>query len=251
MNAYHRFVRLTCCFALILAATACQTELYSDLSEKEANEMLALLLDHGFDSEKQPADENRWNLVIEENQLAAAVKLLNNEGYPRDQFANLGNIFEKDGLVSSPMEERARFVYGLSQEISQTLSQIQGVLSARVHVALPKQDPLNPNPRPASASVFIKHRPSTPLENKIPEIKELVVNSIEGLAYDKVSVALFPVVPVEPATPASGGSPAAGLPAKKVWLAMVLVFFTAVCLTVIAGYFFLRNRPATAGGSAS
>ncbi len=248
MFAHHRFPRLVFCGLLVLAATACQTELYSDLSEKEANEMLALLLDHGYDSEKNPAEDNRWNLVIEKGQLASAVKLLNNEGYPRDQFANLGNIFEKDGLVSSPMEERARFVYGLSQEISQTLSQIQGVLSARVHVALPKQDPLNPNPRPASASVFIKHRPGTPLETKIPEIKELVVNSIEGLAYDKVSVALFPVVPVEPGSPARAGG-VGGVPAQKVIIAMVLVFLTAVCLTVIAGYFYLRNRPRAAGGS--
>ena len=103
----------------------------------------------------------------------------------------MGQLFKKEGLISSPMEERVRFIYALSQEISQTISNIDGVTSARVHIVLPENDPLSGNLIPSSASVFLKHAPDSVAPGKIAAIKELVVNSIEGLAYDKVSVALF------------------------------------------------------------
>ena len=62
-------------------------------------------------------------------------------------------------------------------------------------------------PQPASAAVFIKHRPDRDLSSQVTQIKALVVNSIEGLSYDNVTVALFPAdgLTREPA-------PAAGTP---------------------------------------
>ena len=47
-------------------------------------------------------------------------------------------------------------------------------------------------PSPASASVFIKHAADIQLDTYIPQIKQLVNNSIEGLAYDRISVVLVP-----------------------------------------------------------
>jgi type III secretion protein J len=68
------------------------------------------------------------------------------------------------------------------------------VLTARVHVVLPEN---NPNSyievvTPSSATVFIKHQEDIDFALKIPKIKEMVVNSIEGLDYDRVTVNLFP-----------------------------------------------------------
>jgi type III secretion protein J len=53
---------------------------------------------------------------------------------------------------------------------------------------LPRNDPLREEVKPASASVFIKHDASVPVEKLLPQIKTFVTNSIEGLTYDKVSV---------------------------------------------------------------
>jgi type III secretion protein J len=177
--------------ALLLAA--CQVELFNSLSEREANDMLAILLRHGIDAQKVPVKEGLMSLTVEESRFAEAVELLRRYGYPRERFSSIGEIFKKEGLISSPLEERVRFVYALSQELSETISQIDGVLGARVHVVLPNNEMATESTVPSSAAVSIRHRADMALDRLIPQIKLLVVNSIEGLSYDKVSVVLFPI----------------------------------------------------------
>ena len=80
----------------------------------------------------------------------------------------------------------------MSQEISNTIAQIDGVVMARVHLVMPERNPLADKPQPAAASVFIKHRPDKDLSGQTAQIKALVVNALEGLPYDNVTVALFP-----------------------------------------------------------
>ncbi|MEI2740869.1 MAG: type III secretion inner membrane ring lipoprotein SctJ [Candidatus Competibacter sp.] len=176
--------------ALLLAG--CKVELYSGLPERDANAMLAVLLRHHIDSDKQPGKEGAVTLRVAEERIAEAVDLLRDYGYPRDKFDSIGALFPKEGLISSPLEERIRYIYALSQEVSQTLSQIEGVITARVHLVMPEGKPFDKTVVPASASVFIKHREGTELAAFVPQIKMIVNNGIQGLTYDKISVALFP-----------------------------------------------------------
>ena len=78
---------------------------------------------------------------------------------PKVARATLGDTFRKEGVISTPLEERARYIYALSQELEATLSNIDGVIVARVHVVLPERVAPGEPVQPASASVFIKHDP--------------------------------------------------------------------------------------------
>ena len=176
----------------LVGLTACRVELYSGLQEKEGNEILAVLLSHNIPATKVLGKNNIVSIRVDEVDVASAIELLRHNGFPRDQFVNLGDVFQKQGLISSPLEERARYIYALSQTISETLSQIDGVLTARVHVVLPEKQALAEFVPPSSASVFIKYRPGMGIEEMVPNIKMIVQNSIEGLSYDKIGVALFP-----------------------------------------------------------
>jgi type III secretion protein J len=198
-------VRAVCVLTLLLGLLGCKVELYSDLDEKEANNILSVLLDQGIPASKTLIKE-RATVMVDEADVAAAIDILRRSGYPRDRFASLGEIFQKQGLISSPLEERVRYIYGLSQTISETLSQIDGILTARVHIVLPEAQPLDENVKPSSASVFIKHRPGHGIEESIPKIKMIVQNSVEGLSYDKISVALFQMR-AAPRSAASSGPP--------------------------------------------
>jgi len=181
-------------FALLSALLLCvgcnEVVLYADMPEKEANEMMALLLDAGISAAKEKGTEGRWTLNVAQGEFAKAVGELRKHGYPRDRYEDIGNLFKKSGLVSSPTEERIRLMYGLSQELSDTISKIDGVITARVHIALPTANPFGEVKQAASASVFIKHRPSANLTTLLPQITKLVASSIEGLKYEDVSTVL-------------------------------------------------------------
>lgn len=247
--------RLLCSVLLLTLAACSETSLYSNLSELEANEMVAELSMAGIKASKQELKGNQFSVATSPDDFAQAVQLLKSRGMPRQHYDSLGEVFAKEGFVSSPLEERARLNHALSQEIASTLSSIDGVVLARVHLAVPPRNDLDDTTAPASASVFVKHRAGLDLSGSVSQIKALVVNGIENLPYENVTVVLFessdpeavprPVVATMPATTgdtvqmsilptALTSSRGAGVIAL---LAMMLVI-------VLAGIRFWRSRRA-------
>ncbi len=191
-NLLRRRITLSLPCTLVVALAGCSgQEIYSQLSERQANEMVSLLRCAGIGADKA-AHEGRFAVSTSRGDFPQAVRLLNAQGYPGETFDSMGKVFKREGFVSSPLEERARLVHAMSQEISNTLANIDGVVAARVHLVVPERNPLVDKPQPAAAAVFIKHRADRDLAGQVTQIKALVVNSIEGLAYDNVTVALFP-----------------------------------------------------------
>lgn len=180
---------LLCLLCGLLAA--CKVQLYSGLAQRDANEMLAVLLRAGIDAETV-AEKESVALKVEQSQIDRAIELLNSRGLPRQKIATLGDVFKQDGLISSPLEQRARFIYAMSEELSRTLTQLDGVISARVHIVIPERRPNEATTAAPSAAIFIKYHDDYDLNGYVPQIKQLVANSVEGLNYDKVSVVLFP-----------------------------------------------------------
>jgi type III secretion protein J len=168
--------------------SACRTELHAKLTERDANEILAALYAAGISAAKDTRDQKTWTVEVEKKDLQRAIYVMLTQGLPREQFASTGDIFKKDGLISTPWEDRIRYIYATSQELSNTLSQIDGVVSARVHPVIPANDPLATHPRPSSASVFIKHRRDADLSALAPAIRNLVTRGIEGLAYENIAL---------------------------------------------------------------
>lgn len=132
-----------------------------------------------------------------------------------------------------------RYIYAVSQELSQTLRNVDGVVAARVHVVIPANDPLSEKIRPSSAAVFIKHRPDVDLRLLAPAVKDMVAHGIEGLTHDQVSLSLFEARKLSVA-PAAGGAPArpAVLGLFSTQTAMVLLGLLAaavLCLMALPG----------------
>ena len=176
----------------LLLLSGCKVQLYTGLTEKEGNDMLAILLDNDLPVEKAIDKEGIVTLTVSTDDVSRAIRLLRSHGFPKDRFSSVSDIFPKDSLISSPVEEKARYTYSMSQELSATLSMIDGILTARVHVVLPQDGGSNEDNFPSSASVFIKYTPELELAGFVPKVKTLVANSIEGLSLDKITVSLFP-----------------------------------------------------------
>ena len=179
--------------AAALATTGCDKEarLNTNLEETQANLIVAALLDAGISAHKSPGDEGAWNVTVSESRFAEAANLLDRKGLPRRAFNGVGEVFKKSGMVSSPSEERIRFMDALAQDLARTISGIDGVLDARVHIVLPENDPFARNALPSSAAVALRARWDADVSEYVPSIKNLVKNAIEGLVFEKITVTVF------------------------------------------------------------
>ena len=193
-----RLVRIATVVICAVTVGSCKSDLYTNLDQRQANEIVAALRQQGIPADRSAGKGDRISVSVEESRFAEAVSVLKASGLPKQEFTNLGEVFKRDSLVSSPVQERAQMIFALSQELSATVSEIDGVLSAHVHLVLPENDPLRQQLVPSSASVFIRHRANTAMNDLIPQIKNLVEHSVAGLSYDKVSVILVPVPASEP-----------------------------------------------------
>jgi type III secretion protein J len=158
--------------------------------------MVALLYNRGITATKRSNSDNTFSVSTNHQVFSKAIELLRSNGFPKNNFESLGDVFKKEGFVSSPLEERARLNYAQSQELARTIESIDGVLLARVHLAIPEDSDLNENRQPSSASVFLKHKRGLDLSDRESQIKALIVNSIEGLPYENVTVAMFSADPI-------------------------------------------------------
>lgn len=197
-----RVRRVLALLATAVALSACGEQvLYAKLTEQQANEMVAALRGAGLPAEKV-VREGDFAVSTSQEHFAQAVRTLSAQGLPRQPFDSLGKVFKREGFVSSPLEERSRLVHAMSQELSHTVSSIDGVVLARVTLVMPERHPLQDKVTPASASVLIKHRPGLDVDALVPKVKALVVNSVEGLPYENVTVVPFVAEPALPPAPA-------------------------------------------------
>ncbi len=198
---------------LLTLLAGCRSDLYSQLAEDDANEILDVLYAAGIEAHKQSVGEKMFSVQVAEDDMQAGLRAARERGLPRQRFSDLGTLFKKEGLVSTPSEERVRFIYGLSQELSSTLTSIDGVISARVHPVIPANDPMADKIKPSSASVFIKHDPHANVQALAPAIKNLVMRGIEGLNADNITLTFVASDP-----PLRKAATAVALPPWLVWV---------------------------------
>ena len=121
-------------FILLLCGCDEMVVLFNALDEQQANPIMALLQDNHLSCQKNAGEENTWKLMVKQRDFAKAVELCQQHGLPQQIYHGVGDVFKKTGMVSSPTEERIRFMDALAQDLSRTISEIDGVISARVHI---------------------------------------------------------------------------------------------------------------------
>jgi type III secretion protein J len=96
--------------------------------------------------------------------------------------------------MTTDKEETIRYQAGLSQQITNTILMIDGVIDASVQLSFPPETTGLPGematPQKITAAVYVKHQgvvddPNTHLENKI---KRLVSGSVTGLDINDVTI---------------------------------------------------------------
>ncbi|MEG1610684.1 MAG: type III secretion inner membrane ring lipoprotein SctJ [Bilophila sp.] len=183
---------VACVLLLSMLLAGCQVDLYRGLTEYQANEMLSALLRRNIPTTKIDGAKNGFSVTVDEKNLVQALEILKENSLPGEKYQTLGSIFSGQGMISSPAEEQSRLAFAISQELSNTFSRIDGVLTARVHIVLGDIDKATDTKTVPSAAVFLRHSPESPVVNLVTKIRELTAKAVPGLGFEQVSVLLVP-----------------------------------------------------------
>lgn len=172
----------------------CSADILHDLDEGEANQILDKLRQRGIAGRKTRRVEGSqvaYTLSVPQDDAPRSWQLLRETGLPRVKQKGLGEVFGKVGLVPTPMQERALMRHALAGELARTLTAVDGIYQARVHVVIPERDPLampGADPKAPRASVLIKVGKASPLTET--EIKKIVAGGLDGLKPEAISVVI-------------------------------------------------------------
>ncbi len=200
-RAAGRLLRGLALAALAGAAGCGRDEILHGLEERQANQVLVALDDGGLAGEKRldEGTEGRWVVEVPRGEAARARRLLAERELPRPEAPGFAAVFAKGSVVPTPAEDRARLLQALSGELSRSVEALDGVVEARVHVALPPDDPLRGTATPARGSVLVKVRAGArpAVETQAGGIRALVAGAVPGLEAAQVAV----VISESPAVP--------------------------------------------------
>lgn len=182
---------------LAALAAACQTAVLHGLPEAETNRAIAVLQEQGISATKEPdnPETGTWKVLVPRGDVVRVFGVLQQYRLPAPQSRRFQDVFGKSKLVVAPIEEKALFLEALQGEIAHTLESVTGVVSARVHVAMPEADLSGQNTKPPKASVMLEYHADASGEGPLraDEVAKLVASAVPELAAENVSVVMRPI----------------------------------------------------------
>ena len=161
--------------------------LLGSLAGMDANQVMETLAAADISYTVEP---NSGALLVKADDLARARLKLASAGIaPTD--SNIGfEILDKDqGLGTSQFMEATRYRRGLEGELGRTISSLNNVKGARVHLAIPKSSVFVRDERKPSASVLVELYPGRSLEpSQVMAIINLVATSVPELTKSQITV---------------------------------------------------------------
>jgi flagellar M-ring protein FliF len=161
------------------------TVLYGQLSERESGQVMDALTAAGIPFKLNPSGA----VSVPETKVQEARIRLASQGLPQSDAMGIEMIQKESALGSSSMMESARFQSVLETELARTIVKVQGVQTARIHLALPKPSVFLRDSRKATASVMLQLYPGRRLEpGQVAAIVHLVASSVPELAASDVTL---------------------------------------------------------------
>jgi flagellar M-ring protein FliF len=159
--------------------------LYGQLSERESGQVMDALTAAGIEYKLTPSGA----VSVPEAKVQEARIRLASQGLPQSDSMGVEMIQKESALGASSMMESARYQSMLETELARTIIKVQGVESARVHLALPKPSVFLRDAHKATASVMLQLYPGRRLEpGQVAAIVHLVASSVPELAASDVTL---------------------------------------------------------------
>lgn len=205
---------------LFLVSSCYRIELYQNLGEEDANEMLVLLAENNIKAVKKKdilQNEVTYSIVVPEDEMVKARALLVRHNLPRKRELGLTGVYKEKGLIPTPDEQKARFLLALKGEIINSLHRIPQVVDADVVLNVPTKgefaDAETRHRQRPTASVVVKAKPLEGGESALSEakIQQFVSNAVEEMNPRDVTV-IITYITDDGRAPKSGDVKSLGVP---------------------------------------
>jgi len=162
------------------------TLLYSDLSNIDSSAVAAKLEESQIPFRISP-DGSR--VEVPEDEVGRARMLLAAEGLPNGGSMGYELFDEQSGFGTTNFVQNINQVRALEGELARTISSLEGIRSARVHLVLPQRELFSRENRESTASVFLGLRPGASIgREQIAAIQSLVASGVPDLKPSSVSL---------------------------------------------------------------
>jgi flagellar M-ring protein FliF len=160
--------------------------LYGNLSDSDSSSVVQALQTGGIEYK---LDNNSGAIMVPAERVHDARLQLASQGLPQGKNSSFELMNKDPGFGVSQFMESARYQYALESELARTISSLQAVEAARVHLAIPQQSAFVRDRRPPSASVLLQLRAGHRIApEQVSAIVHLVASSIPELDSDQVTV---------------------------------------------------------------
>lgn len=192
----NKSMALIALLAVIVAATVVVLlwsagQSYAPLYGKQELYDSALILEQ-LEKEHVPfqLDKNSGQILVPEDRLAEVRMLLAARGVRAALPQGIDGLASSNGIATSEFMETVRYRHALEGELARTVMALQGVRSARVHLAIPKRTLfVGREEERASASVMIDVTPGRHVDpGQVEAIVNLIAGSVPGMKPDAVNV---------------------------------------------------------------
>lgn len=160
--------------------------LYGTMAPEDTNQVIAALEAGGVDYRM---DRRTGMVAVPADQVHRSRLMLAGEGYPRGEGVGFESLYREQEIGLSSFMEQARYHRALESELSRTISALQSVRSARVHLAMAKQSAfLRDRERPAASVMLNLYAGQGLGDRQLAGIVHLVSSSVPNLDSEQVSV---------------------------------------------------------------
>ncbi|GGX50687.1 flagellar basal-body MS-ring/collar protein FliF [Saccharospirillum salsuginis] len=191
MRQFGLLIGLAASIALGLAVVLwSQKETYRPLMNSansySANEVIEVLQANRIDFDIDPAS---GVVLVRQSDLHQARLAIAGAGLSDDQTVGYELLDQDQPLGTSQFMENARYLRSLEGELARTVSSVNQVRTARVHLAIPERSVFVRDRREPGASVFVDLFAGAEMDpDSVKAIRNLVASSIPELSPENVSI---------------------------------------------------------------
>lgn len=159
--------------------------LYTNMEPSEASEVTGYLSEKGIPYQLSAGGTT---IEVSEANLYEARLSLASQGLPNS--GNVGySIFDETNLGMTDFLQKLNFRRALEGELARTISALDEVKTARVHIVMPENRLFSEQQKEATASIVLKLRHSGGLSrHQVNAITHLVASSVEGLQPGNITI---------------------------------------------------------------